>query len=360
LDTQDNYPVPQQSSYRIIIPIFDRVSRYLFLSLIGPPPPPPLGLMRVNLELVYGEIPTLCPQNLQINSGFGTLQIAPKLQSDRSRCSWFFSAPLANRVFFSLTLRPNSCTAIQIMSPSSGEKWVLNADSTPWLPSFINSSLPNPQRSYNSNIVPITFANWEGNAVITAFTPYRYPACQNSDNSEKIQLSWQSLFAEGEVSLVQVPENQITLDSNVYKITTTLRNLPSTNSTSNQFERNLWLNMTAGQTVTFIAKDSNTGSAFNRLSTAPVPVIMVANSRIPTTFDHDFHNWPGILSPVRQQLQESLTITAPSSAVYFFSILGGTILYDAPETLDIFVVQGSGSFENCWDDKNSAIKPLDV
>ena len=38
---------------------------------------------------------------------------------------------------------------------------------------------------------------------------------------------------------------------------------------------------------------------------------MAAKDRIPTTYDNDFHNWPGILSPVRQQLQESLAITAP-------------------------------------------------
>ena len=118
--------------------------------------------------------------------------------------------------------------------------------------------------------------------------------------------------------------------------------------------------MSAGQTVTIVAKDTNTGSPLNRLSSAPIPLIMVANSRIPSTFDNDFHNWPGIISPVRQQLQEALSITAPSDGTYFVSILGGTILYDAPESIDIFVIPGTGTYDNCWDDKLDAIKPRDV
>ena len=133
VDLQLNFPVPQQSSYRISLPVFSTGTFYLFLSLVGPPPPPPLGLLRVNLEVVYGDIPSLCPQNLLLSSALGKLEILPKLKSEQARCSWFYTSPLANRVFFSVTLRPNSCTAIEIMSPSSGEKWVINGDSTPCL-----------------------------------------------------------------------------------------------------------------------------------------------------------------------------------------------------------------------------------
>ena len=363
VDEQTNFPVPQQSSYRVIVPVNDPGTYYLFLTLIGPPPPPPLGLLRVNLDVFYGGIPSLCPQNLQLSSALGTIQIPAKLKSGAARCSWFLTNPLANRVFFSAILRPSSCTAFEIMSPSSGEKWVLNADpSGPWPVSIINSSLPVSQRNSNKNIVPLTFANWEGNAVITAYTPSRYSTCNNLDH-EKIELSWQTLFSEDDAAFVQTPQNQIMIDSSgVYKLTATLPNVPpvATNTSGRQFERNLWLQMYASQTVTIIAKDTNTGSVLNRLSSAPIPLILVANSRIPTTFDNDYHNWPGILSPARQQLQESLTFTAPSDGTYYFSILGGTILYDAAETVDIFVVQGTGSYDNCWDYKMTAIKPRDV
>jgi hypothetical protein len=363
VDDQTNFPVPQSSSYRVVVRVTARTTYYLFLALVGPPPPPPSGLLRVNLDMVYGDIPTLCPQNLQLSSATGTLQLLGKLKSDNARCSWFYTAPLANRVFFSVTLRPNSCTAIDIMSPSSGEKWTLNADPAgPWPVNFINSSVPLNQRNNNANIVPLTFANWEGNAVITAYNPSRWSSCQNSD-TEKIQVSWQTLYAEDDSAFVQTPQNQIILGSNgVYNLTARMLNVPplATNTSGRQFERNLWLKMSAGQTVTIIAKDTNTGSSLNRLSSAPIPLIMVASSRIPTTFDNDFHNWPGILSPVRAQLQESITITAPNDGTYYVSILGGTILYDAVETIDIFVVQGTGSYDNCWDDKMTVIKPRDV
>lgn len=366
VDTQTNFPVPQQSSYRIVVRVFQPTTYFLFLTLIGPPPPPPLGLLRVNLDVFYGDVLSLCPQNLQLSSALGTVQMPARLKSDSARCSWFFTAPLANRVFFSATLRPNSCTAIEIMSPSSGERWVLNADPAgSWPVSLVNSSyLPLSERSSNKNIVPLTFANWEGNAVITAYTPSRWSACPISpSHDENILLSWQALFVDDDVSFVQTPPNQITLgNSGVYNVTARLPNVPptATNTSGRQFERNLWMQMSAGQTVTVIAKDTNTGSALNRVSSAPIPLIVVANSRIPTTFDNDYHNWPGILSPVRQQLQESLTITAPSDGVYFFSILGGTILYDTLETIDIFVVQGTGAYDNCWDERNGVIKPLDV
>lgn len=363
-DPQSNYPVPQQSSYRIKVPVFDRTTFYLFLSLIGPPPPPPLGLLRVNLDIFYGDVPTLCPQNLQLDSAFGTLQIPAKLKSDNARCSWFFSSPPANRIFFSATFRPNSCTAIEIMSPSSGQKWTLNGDPAgPWPTSYINTSLPLPDRTRNQNIVPLTFANWEGNAVITAYARTWPPCTDSALFDEKIQLSWQTLFSEDDAAFVRTPENQISLGNNgVFNTTARLMNVPptSTNASGIQFERNLWMQMVAGQTATIIAKDTNTGSSLNRLSSAPIPLIMVANSRIPTTFDNDFHNWPGILSPVRQQLQEALTITAVTDGIYFVSILGGTIFYDAPESIEIFVVQGTGSYDNCWDDKMGVIKPKDV
>lgn len=366
VDPQTNFPVPQQSSYRIIVRVFQPTTYFLFLTLIGPPPPPPLGLLRVNLDVFYGDVPTLCPQNLQLSSALGTLQMPAKLKSGSARCSWFFTAPLANRVFFSATLRPNSCTAIEIMSPSSGERWVLNADPAgSWPVSLVNSSyLPLSDRSSNKNIVPLTFANWEGNAVITAYTPNRWSACPgSSSHDENILLSWQALFVDDDVSFVQTHPNHIMLgNSGVYNVTARLLNVPptATNTSGRQFERNLWMRMSAGQTVTVIAKDTNTGSALNRVSSAPIPLILVANSRIPTTFDNDYHNWPGILSPVRQQLQESLTITAPSDGVYFFSVLGGTILYDALETIDIFVVQGTGAYDNCWDERMGVIKPRDV
>jgi hypothetical protein len=122
LDSQTNFPVPQQSSYRIRVPVASAATYYLFLSLIGPPPPPPLGLLRVGLEIFYGDPPTLCPQNLQLDSAFGTLQVPPQLKNANARCSWFLSFPLANRIYFSATFRPNSCTAIEIVSPSSGQK----------------------------------------------------------------------------------------------------------------------------------------------------------------------------------------------------------------------------------------------
>jgi hypothetical protein len=302
---------------------------------------------------------------LQLDSSFGTIQIPAKLKSDNARCSWFFSSPLANRIFFSATFRPNSCTAIEIMSPSSGQKWVLNGDpSGPWPTSYINSSLPLPDKTRNQNILPLTFANWEGNAVITAYAR-TWPPCPDSDlfNAEKIQLTWQTLFAEDDAAFVRTPENQIILGSSgVFNTTARLLNVPptGTNISNVQFERNFWIQMFSGQTATIIAKDTATGSSLNRLSSAPIPLIMVANSRIPTTFDNDFHNWPGILSPVRQQLQEALTITAVTDGLYYVSVLGGTIFYDAAESIEIFVVQGTGSYDNCWDDKMAVIKPKDV
>lgn len=302
----------------------------------------------MNLEVVYGDIPSLCPQNLLLSSALGKLEILPKLKSEQARCSWFYTSPLANRVFFSVTLRPNSCTAIEIMSPSSGEKWVINGDSTPW-----------------SSDKPLTFANWEGNAVITAYTPFRWSSSCGNDNG-KIELSWQTLFAEDNVDIVRIPRNQITFgNAGVYNFSARMLNVPPVETNTSgplglQFETNLWMQMSAGQTVTIVAKDTNTGSPLNRLSSAPIPLIMVANSRIPSTFDNDFHNWPGIISPVRQQLQEALSITAPSDGTYFVSILGGTILYDAPESIDIFVIPGTGTYDNCWDDKLDAIKPRDV
>jgi hypothetical protein len=362
VDLQLNFPVPQQSSYRISLPVFSTGTFYLFLSLVGPSLPPPLGLLRVNLDVIYGDIPSLCPQNLLLSSALGTLQILPKY-TDNSRCSWFFTSPHANRVFFSVTLRPNSCTAIEVMSPSSGDKWVINGDSTPWSVSYINSSLPLNQKNSNRNIKPLTFANWEGNAVITSYTPFRRPSCQNTDLSEKIELSWQTLFVE-DVDSVRTPGNQIMFGNDgVYNLSARMLNVPPVQTSGPvglQFENNLWLQMSAGQTVTVVAKDTKTGLALNRLSSAPIPLIVVANSRVPSTFDNDFHNWPGIISPVRQQLQEALTITAPSDGTYFFSILGGTILYDEPESIDIFVIKGTGKYENCWDDKLDAIKPRDV
>ena len=50
----------------------------------------------------------------------------------------------------------------------------------------------------------------------------------------------------------------------------------------------------------------------------------------------------------------------PSAGLYYFSILGGTIFYDSPETVEIYVISGIGTYDNCWDGKSAAIKPLDV
>ena len=50
----------------------------------------------------------------------------------------------------------------------------------------------------------------------------------------------------------------------------------------------------------------------------------------------------------------------PSAGLYYFSILGGTIFYDSPETVEIYVISGVGTYDNCWDGKSAAIKPLDV
>jgi hypothetical protein len=50
----------------------------------------------------------------------------------------------------------------------------------------------------------------------------------------------------------------------------------------------------------------------------------------------------------------------PSAGLYYFSILGGTIFYDAPEIVDIYVISGIGKYDNCWDSVSAAIKPLDV
>jgi len=301
--------------------------------------------LRVGLEIYYGDTPTLCPQNLQLDSAFGTLQVPVQLKNLNARCSWFLSFPLANRIYFSATFRPNSCTAIEIVSPSSGQKVTLNGDSSAW------------------PTTPISFANWEGSAVITAYSVYRYPSCSNAD-SNKILLNWQALFAESDPAFFGPPSDKISLVNGQFNVTSTLSNVPApiTNSSApiTQFQRRLWMYMDAGQTVTVVAKDTNTGSVLNRLSTAPVPLIMAAKDRIPTTYDNDFHNWPGILSPVRQQLQESLAITAPSAGLYYFSILGGTIFYDSPETVEIYVISGIGTYDNCWDGKSAAIKPLDV
>jgi len=316
LDSQTNFPVPQQSSYRIRVPVASAATYYLFLSLIGPPPPPPLGLLRVGLEIFYGDPPTLCPQNLQLDSATHTtqthkhtntqthkhtntqthkhtntqtkkqthkhkhkhtqththsLQVPPQLKNANARCSWFLSFPLANRIYFSATFRPNSCTAIEIVSPSSGQKVTLNGEATAWPSS------------------PVSFANWEGSAVITAYTVYRYPTCTNTDLNNKILLSWQALFAESDPAFFRPDADKVTLVNGQFNVTSSLPNVPSpvTNASATpatQFQRRLWMKMEAGQVVTVVAKDTNTGSPLNRLSTAPVPLIMVAKDRIPTTY----------------------------------------------------------------------------
>ena len=103
---------------------------------------------------------------------YNPFQVPVQLKNLNARCSWFLSFPLANRIYFSATFRPNSCTAIEIVSPSSGQKVTLNGDSSAW------------------PTTPISFANWEGSAVITAYSVYRYPSCSNAD-SNKILLNWQ-------------------------------------------------------------------------------------------------------------------------------------------------------------------------
>ena len=136
---------------------------------------------------------------------------------------------------------------------------------------------------------PVSFANWEGSAVITAYTVYRYPSCSNTDLNNKILLSWQALFAESDPAFFRPDADKVTLVNGQFNVTSSLPNVPSpvTNASATpatQFQRRLWMKMEAGQVVTVVAKDTNTGSPLNRLSTAPVPLSMVAKDRIPTTY----------------------------------------------------------------------------